>query len=169
MGGELIFVCYSYWPRSFLEQSPTSGAPRSPYMWVHCHFYAFWAASHPNKNLSRGKWQEPGKKKKLSRIICSYRVFMINFKQILWGRTNWCHLAKVAGDFSWRGWGISSLRSGSRVVDVSLRPREHSPTYPWKKQALLRCHLQLNPLPSQWVLEIQCPFLNELVCLGRCH
>lgn len=40
---------------------------------------------------------------------------------------------------------------------------------PLKKQAVFRCYLQPNPLPSQWELKIQCPLINELICFGRCH
>lgn len=40
---------------------------------------------------------------------------------------------------------------------------------PLKKQAVFRCYLQPNPLPSQWEFKIQCPLINELMCPGRCH
>lgn len=103
-------------------------------------------------------------KKKPSRIISSCCVFIINFQQILRGWTNWCHLAKVAGDFCCRGPGISSL---SWDLRLRLYPRDlQSTRLPLWKQAMLRCSLQTNPLPSHWELKIQCPFLNSWYVLA---
>lgn len=121
------------------------------------HFYGFWPVTHLNKNLCRESDSSLGKK------AFQNNKFMLRLHHQLSadsaGLNNWCHLAKVAGDFCCRGRGISSL---SWDLRLRLYSRDlQSTRLPLKKQAMLRCSLQMNPLPSHWELKIQCPFLNS--------